>query len=228
MLSDRAMWGSVVLVDHLRNGLSLEGSATMHAARSLAALMNAFRLPLDEYWERQMDQTDGGMMVWLLSQAGYAGFGVPSDLVKNEAAISKALAERSWDALSELPTPVWGLLKAGTGMSREEWAGLPDFCRGLLSERIICPDCLYTASIDSFGEPNPIDDPTYVLPQRIRLVFRCPKCGTEVTYGVTSGKSWEQSTKTLGNSSWLRWIIIGIFLGGSILCLLGYMYRGGR
>jgi hypothetical protein len=182
MLSDRAMWAPVVLVDHLRNGLSLEHSVEMHAARSLAALMNAFRLPLDEYWERQMQMTDGAVMAWLVSQAGYAGYGAPSDLIENEAAISRALAARSWDALSALPESVWRLLKAATGMSRQEWAGLPHFCRGLLGEKIICPECLRATSMDCFGEPDPIDDPTYAVPQRIRLVFRCPKCRTKIAY----------------------------------------------
>lgn len=224
MFADRAMWASVAVVDCLRNGVPLENAHASHVARSLAAVMHAFRLPLDEYWERQMVLTDGSNMMILMCHAGFVGLGPPAELEDNYEAISAALSDRSWESLRKLPDSVWRLLRIATGMTRDEWEGLPEFCRDLLSAKIICPDCLHSGSMDTFGEPNPIDDPTYFSQQRLRVVFRCPKCGTEITYSITSGRTREYHAQIFGDRRWVKWAIVGTFLGLSILTIAFFLY----
>jgi len=178
------MWASIALVDYLRNGVPLEDAPKEHVGRSLAALMNCYRLPLDEYWERRITYNDGAYDAYLLDQAGYTGWEMVPLMNQHFEAMSAALAARSWEALSALPDKVWDFLRHVTGMCREEWDELPEFCKGLLSARIVCPRCDCADLLDRFGEPDPIDDPTSFLPNRMDLVFHCPKCGTDVTFDI--------------------------------------------
>lgn len=222
MTSDRAMWASVALVDYLRNGVPLEDAPRVHVLRSLAAVMNAFRLPLEEYWERQMEIADGMTMMQILVHAGLSGIGVPPELEDNQDAISNALYLRTWESVASLPEPVWKVLRGATGMDAQEWSALPDYCRELLAARIICPKCSHAGRLDGFGEPNPIDDPTYFGQQRVDLTFRCPVCGTEVTYAITSGKAREYHAQSYGGKRVFLWTTVGVFLGLSVLMLLAW------
>jgi len=189
MESDRAMWASIALVDYLRNGVPLEDAPKEHVGRSLAALLNCYRMPLDEYWERRIDMLDGAYDAYFLDQAGYTGWEMVPLMNQYYDAMSAALADRSWDAFRLLPDKVWDLLRHVTGMCSEEWEELPAFCRGLLSQKVTCPACKCADMLDRFGEPDPIDDPTRFYQNRIDLVFHCPKCGTPVTFDVPVGAS---------------------------------------
>lgn len=217
MLSDRAMWASVALVDYLRNGVPLDDAPQDHVARSLAALMNCWRMPLDEYWERRLLETDGCYDMFLLEQAGYTGWEMVPLMNKHFAAMSNALADPSWQALRDLPNEVWKLLRCVTGMGPDDWESLPEFCRGLLNKKVICPECENADSMDRFGEPNPIDDPTTLMPSRISLVFRCPKCGTEVNFDIATSTSHEPKSAILPKRI-TGWVVIG--LSGVFLLVL--------
>jgi hypothetical protein len=189
MISDRTMWASVALVGYLRNGVPLEDAPKEHVGRSLAALVNCYRMPLDEYWERRIDMRDGAYDAYLLDQAGYTGWEMVPLINEHFSAMSAALADRTWAAYRMLPDKVWDLLGHVTGMGREEWEALPAFCRELLTEKITCPVCECADFVDRFGEPDPMDDPTYLFPNRIDLVFHCPKCGTPVTFDIPARTS---------------------------------------
>lgn len=210
------------MVDHLRNGVPLEDAPKVHLGRSLASLMNAFRFDLDEYWERQMRPMDGQAFLISLEQAGMTNriwTGVPSALDDHYDDIRAALEGRSWPMLRALPDPVWKLLRICTGLTREEWESLPDFCRELLGNTITCPDCGQSVEMSSFGEPDPIDDPSYGFAQRISLVFRCPNCGAEVGYSIVSHKSKEFHPGIFGTKTIFKWTIVGTFVTLALLAI---------
>lgn len=225
MLSDRAMWAAVLLVDHLRNGEQFEDARQMHAGRALAALLNAYGRRLDEYWERKIERLDGANYPYVLACAGYTSFELEPLFHKYYDVMSDVLASRSWEAFMSLPTPVWKLLARVTGMKREEWDSLPFFSREYLSENIVCPECGYSKELEHFGEPDPIDDPTYFYAQRMSLVFHCPECGTEVMYDVKARESKEYTTAIFGRNKFYRLGILSIFIGLIVATLLFLLFR---
>lgn len=225
MLSDQAMWASVALVDYLRNGVPPENAPKVHAARALAALINCFRLPLDEYWERQIEMHDGANYFQVLAQAGYSGWELDPIFDRHYKTMFDALATREWGPVRDLPPDVWGLLSHVTGMGRDEWDTLPTFCRELLAEPIICPGCGRKEVMEKFGEPDPIDDPTYFYQQRVSLVFHCPECENEFTFNIQARKSREFHTSIFGAKKIYRFGILAIFIGLIAATLLYVIFQ---
>jgi len=219
MISDRTMWASVALVGYLRNGVPIEDAPKAHVGRALAALINCYRRPLDEYWERQIAAFDGVYDAYILEQAGYTAWEMIFIFDQHYDAMSAALADRSWLSLRSLPDKVWDLLGHVTGMSRAEWEELPDFCRGLLAERMICPQCEYTDTLDRFGEPDPIDDPTYFYQNRIDLVVHCPKCATAVTFDIPARTSRQYPPRAIIPKRACQRAVLGIFAAFMALAL---------
>ena len=212
MASDLTMWASVVLVDHLRNGVPLEDAPKAHVGRALAALMNCYRKPLDEYWERRIEASDGGYYAYSLDQAGYSGWEMISVFSKYGPAMSEALADRSWQALTALPDKVWKLLECVTAMKRADWEQLPGFCRELLDKRITCPGCDRNETLEHFGEPDPMDDPTRFYQNRVDLTFRCSNCGESVIFDIPAGTSPGRTLQAAEAKSTFGRTVLGICL----------------
>jgi hypothetical protein len=225
------MWASVVLVDYLRNGVPLEDAPKAQVGRALAALTNCYRRPLDEYWERRIEELDGAYFAYTLDQAGYSGWEMMSFFGDYGVAISEALADRSWEALCALPDKVWKLLRHVTGMAREEWEQLPDFCRELLAKRMTCPGCGRSETLDRFGEPDPIDDPTRFYQNRMDLTLHCPKCGASLTFDIPAGVGKEYTPQAVLSKKVFGRMVVGVFGALVVIALYlifrtGYFWRG--
>lgn len=191
MLADRAMWASVCIVDNLRDGTTLEDARDVHAGRALAALAWLFRIPLDAYWESQLPNLGGANYGYMLEQNGYTMLELVPIVGEHTRAIEDCLAHRSFTEISALPRDILRLLQSVTGMAEGEWEALPSFCRSLLVQDVVCPECAHTAPMRDWGKPHPIDDPLWMYSQRISLVFDCPTCGTDVTYDIVHSTSRE-------------------------------------
>jgi hypothetical protein len=225
MQSDQAMWASVALVDYLRNGVPFEDAPAVHVGRTLASMINCFGRPLDEYWLARIEYLDGAYYSYTLAQAGDTGYEMVGVFAKYGDAMYNALDARTWDAYRTLPDGVWKLLKHLTGMERAEWDGLPAFCRELLAEPVVCPECEHTDCMERFGEPEPIDDPSYFHQHRVSLVFHCAKCGTEINYSIRARAAQEYHAEIFGKSRLPRRLIVGMFLALTAATLLYVMFR---
>ncbi len=179
---DMRTWVEAAVTKYVRDLIPAEQVHVFLVHRLLAQLLWYWRYEVPPKWIDCTVDLDYSVFSSRLQEPALEDVGFR----KIDAHISQvyaALDSSDWETVAALPELVWNWITDLTGVSRREWASIPNAVLGLVDQDVVCPDCRKACDLRELGDLVRVTDP-FTYHGSGKPCFVCPRCQARLVFDV--------------------------------------------